>query len=303
MHKIDTDTATENNEFTDGNEQATPPVAPTDLNAAWFNTVQRELCGIVTGFGGELDESEGYQNNSQIFEVLKKIGIKSGRWGVGENISNDVDTSSFDGHHVIFHSADSFAIGALKTGSVVIVIPYWGGEDAPESINVDYKTSSNRYVINKGQMMIGVVGNGAGSFSGAQLIARYVPMMFTGDGDMNMRDAAMRDVVARQINVTNLVPTNRFESGFVTFTATEDPSAEGLQDYQTWQLMENWTIGQVKRVYCTDAQGSGSGVPVFYNIAGNFKNVKFYPESYREFVCIGSYETSGGYTFAVLLVN
>lgn len=299
MHKIDTDTATEDNEFTDGNDQATPPVDPTDLNAAWFNSVQRELINVLTGFGVTPDAA----SDAQIVDVLKKIGVKSGVWATGENTSNDVDTTAFNGSHVIFHSAESFTIGALKTGSVVIVVPSWNGTDLPDSINVDYVSSSNRFVIKKGQMMIGVVGNQTSGYYGARLVARYMPMMLTGDGDMNLRDADVRDIKARQIDVTNLVPVNRFEPGLVTFTATENPSAEGLQDYQTWQLMENWMIGQVKRVYCTDAQNSGSGVPVFYNIAGNFKSVKFYPEIYREFVCVGSYETSGGYTFAVLLVN
>ena len=47
MHKINTDTATSGGEFTDGDEgQAIPP---TDLNAAWFNSVQRELIAILTG--------------------------------------------------------------------------------------------------------------------------------------------------------------------------------------------------------------------------------------------------------------
>ena len=41
MHKINTETATQNGEFTDGDELQS--IAPTDLNAAWFNSVQREL--------------------------------------------------------------------------------------------------------------------------------------------------------------------------------------------------------------------------------------------------------------------
>lgn len=300
MHKIDTPTADENGEFVNNDPTANPPVDATRLNAEWFNSVQRELLNILALFGVEPDAA----NDAQVVDVLKRIGVKSGIWGTNTANGNDVDTTSFNGSHVIFHTAENFTIDLLKTGSVVMVIPYWGG-DAPESIVVNYVNSSHHYTVKKGQMLVGVVGNGTSSYNNAQFVVRYMPIMLNPDGDMNMRDANVRDIVARQITVTNLVPVNRFETGFVTFSATEDPSAEGLQDWQTWQLMENWKLGQVKRVYCTDAQSSGTGVTVFFNSSGNYKSIKFYPEGYREFVCIGTYTVSGetSYDFAILVVN
>lgn len=310
MHKIDTETAGENNVFVNKDPTATPPIDGTDLNAEWFNSVQEELCNIILGFGGTLDNSEGFQDNSQILEVLKRIGVKCGVWATGENTSNDVDTSDFDGHYVIFHSAESFTIGALKNGSVVIVIPYWGGDSAPDSIDVDYKTSSNRYTINKGQLLVGVVGNGISSYYGAQLVARYMPVLFDSNGDMNVRDVNLRKVIASTsvaaptISATLLQAVGgvigsvqygrRIDTGLVEFTA---------DDTISWTLKSNWSLGQVKRVYCSDAEPYVS-VPVYMKLDGSSRYVKFNSGEYREFVCIGFYTTSQTSTeYAVLLVN
>lgn len=58
MHKIDTDTAV-GDEFVDGNEAAS--IKATRLNAKWFNTIQRELCNIVTKAGMALSENDDGQ--------------------------------------------------------------------------------------------------------------------------------------------------------------------------------------------------------------------------------------------------
>ncbi len=58
MHKIDTDTAV-GNEFVDGNAAAS--IRATRLNAKWFNTIQRELCNIVTKAGMALSKSDDGQ--------------------------------------------------------------------------------------------------------------------------------------------------------------------------------------------------------------------------------------------------
>ena len=311
MHKIDTETAGENNTFVDSDPTATPPIEGTGLNAAFFNTLQEELCNIVTGFGGTLDNSEGFQNNSQILEVLKRIGVKCGIWATGDNTSNDVDTSDFDGHYVIFHSAESFTIGALKNGSVVIVIPYWGGDNAPDSINVDYKTSSNRYTINKGQMLIGVVGNGTSSYYGAQLVARYMPVLFGTNSKMIVGDIATGLINATALMCSNisaniisaatklaapLIQCTKFvDTGFVHFDSS---------DATSWMLKTEWEENQVKRVYRDDANTSGTGysVNVPYDSEGNVREVFFRQGSYVEFMCVG-YCNIGGTDFAVLLNN
>ena len=58
MHKIDTDTAVDS-EFTDGVPESGQPA--TRLNASWFNTIQRELCNIVTKAGMALSTSDDGQ--------------------------------------------------------------------------------------------------------------------------------------------------------------------------------------------------------------------------------------------------
>jgi hypothetical protein len=69
MQKIGdiTNTATPDGEFTDGNVAG--GVSPTLLPAKWFNTIQRELCNVITKNGGVLDPD----NNQQIFEILNSV--------------------------------------------------------------------------------------------------------------------------------------------------------------------------------------------------------------------------------------
>ncbi|MGV8002804.1 phage tail protein [Photorhabdus temperata subsp. temperata] len=69
MQKIGdiTNTADKNGEFTNGNVAA--GIAPTLLDAGWFNTVQRELINAVLGSGLKLDS----KNDSQLFAAIKKL--------------------------------------------------------------------------------------------------------------------------------------------------------------------------------------------------------------------------------------
>ena len=311
MHKIDTETAGENNTFVDRDPTANPPVDGTDLNAAFFNTIQEELCNIVTGFGGTLDGSEGFQDNSQILEVLQRIGIKSGIWGTGTSNGNNVDTTTFKTSHVVFHTAENFTLGALKTGAVVIVIPYWSGDAAPDSITVDYTSSSYQFTIKKGQMLIGVVGNGTASYNGAQIVARYMPIMLNPDGDVKAHDVNVNKLVAstsivtallgvtllQAVNavITNIQYTKRIDAGLAHFDSS---------DATSWMLKTEWSLNQVKRVYRDDANVSGTGyeVNVPYDTEGNTRAVSFREGSFVEFMCVG-YCNIGGTDFAVLLNN
>lgn len=69
MQKIGdiTNTATPEGEFTDGSVAG--GVSPTLLPAEWFNTIQRELCNLITKNGGVLDPD----NDQQIFEILNSV--------------------------------------------------------------------------------------------------------------------------------------------------------------------------------------------------------------------------------------
>ncbi|SUY95376.1 phage tail fiber protein [Citrobacter freundii] len=69
MQKIGdiTNTATPEGEFTDGSVAG--GVQPTLLESRWHNTVQRELCNLITKHGFELDP----KNDQQLFQVLKSV--------------------------------------------------------------------------------------------------------------------------------------------------------------------------------------------------------------------------------------
>lgn len=276
MHKIDTDTATSGGEFTDGDEgQAIPP---TDLNAAWFNSVQRELIAILTGMGVSPDDN----NDAQIWTILKKIGIRC-------LYSDDaeVDVTGFSGATVIFHSAEDFElVGSLSSQSFVVIVPFWANS-SPDEITVEYNTSS--IDIDKHWMFIGFAANGLDEL---QLAGTYVPMA-SSEGLGGTIDIG-------GVNAGFVKASKRFEIGIVDFQYTEDQ--EELQGQQVWQLAANWQVNQVKRVRCTNAPSGGVQVTTFRDTSGSYNQVNFYPGSFRELMCVGTY-TSGGYTWAVLAVN
>lgn len=273
MHKINTDTATGSGEFTDGDEgQAIPP---TDLNAAWFNSVQRELIAILTGMGVSPDPS----NDGQLWAALQKIGIRC-----DYSDDDEVSVSGFSGATAIFHSATDFDIVGLVTkGSLVIIAPYWS-DASPSSISVGYNTGS--ITIRKWNVFIGFAMNGEDDLN---LAGVYIPML-----------GSSGKLVVGALEAASVKATKRFETSFVDFEYTTDQ--EGLQGQQAWQLAENWEVGRVKRVRCTNAQSGGTQVTVFGNSSGNYSQIVFYPYSFREFVCVGTYTTTG-YTWAVLAVN
>lgn len=274
MHKINTDTATSGGEFTDGDEgQAIPP---TDLNAAWFNSVQRELCNIVTEAGSSLDPS----NDAQLWAVLKRIGFR-----VDYSNDGDVDVSGFSGNTAIFHSASDFDIdGIVAKGSLVVIAPYWR-DASPNSISVGYNTGS--ISIKKWSVFVGFAMNGDEDLD---LAGVYIPMLSGTSGKLTVGALEAASVKA----------TKRFETSFVDFEYTTDQ--EGLQGQQAWQLASNWEVGQVKRVRCTNAQAGGTQVTTFGDSSGTFSQVTFYPYSFRELACTGTYTTTG-YTWAILAVN
>ena len=264
MHKINTETATENGEFTDGDESQAIP--PTDLVASWFNTVQRELCNIVTGLGTALNPS----NDHQILDALRQIGMSS------KISTGDIGTTDPIDSKLIIHSAANFAIGGtLAEGAIVIIIPMWSAGSA-DSITVSYSESS--ITIRKWNAFFGIVSSG-------DTIIGYPVLMPASDGSLTIPK-----LTASKVMEPNLVDFVKAETG------------EDLQPWQVWQLKSNWEVGQVKRVRCTDAADGGSNIIVFKNTTGTYRDVLFYPDSYRELMCVGEYD-AGGYKWAVLITN
>lgn len=122
MHKIDTSTATADREFTDGN--ASTGVKSTKLNASWFNTIQRELCKIVTDAGLNLDASD----DSQLSSIIAGIH----QW----------KTFSSTG------SSQTFELGTWRGNSVIKALPSAGTSVAyPTSITVTQDSISGISVV------------------------------------------------------------------------------------------------------------------------------------------------------------
>ena len=274
MHKIDTDTAVDG-EFTDGDGTVENP--GTDLNAAWFNSVQRELLAALAG----VNISPSASDDAQLWKVLQKIGLRC------VYSDTDVDVSGFSGATVIFHTASDFElVGSLSTRSFVIIVPFWG-EGSPATISVTYNSEDTD--IDKHQAFIGWAANG---YDELQLSGVFVPLISA--------EGLGGELTIGGLNAGFVKAAKRFETALVEFEYSSD--AEGLQDWQAWQLASNWTAGQVKRVRCTNAPAGGRDVTTFGNTSGTWSTVKFYPYSFRELMCVGTY-TTGDYTFAVLAVT
>lgn len=282
MFYIDTDTATQDHKFTDGDESQ--GVVATDLNAAWFNMVQEELQNVVTNGGGRLENG----NNSQLWNTLSKFGIR----GL-VTASSTVSVSSFTGSVALVRSATSFSFsGTFNTNALIIVIPTWS-EISPASISVTYGHTT--VSINKYCFYIGLASNEYinGSDVGLDLRGINVPISYSGS------------IIANGGIFTSKMTANKvIDPNIVTFNYNNEN--EGLQDWQTWQLMENWELHQVKKVFCSNAAQEGTSVRMYYDNNGQYRSVKFYPTSWREVMCVGQHTVSsvdGDIVFAVLLVN
>lgn len=280
MYYINTDTATEEHEFTDGNESLLIPA--TDLNAAFFNMIQHELQNVVIGGGLELDPSD----DSQVWKVIEKLGIKS-------IVSNDatVNIGNYKGGLLIIHTPSNFALSStISTNSPVIIIPMWA-DGSPESFNFVY--NGQILTIKKGQMIIGWALNlpGVGT---VQMAALAIPVFFSGKMELG------------NVNASSLKTSKFLDAGFVSFEFSDDVDPElGMTEWKAWQMAANWEVGQVKRVYCSNVS-TVRNVPVYYDADSSWKSVPFYKNCYREFRCVGTRSVTEGEisrTYAVLLVN
>ena len=162
-------------------------------------------------------------------------------------------------------------------------MPYWT-DASSSSISVGYNSSYTS--IRKYSIFVGFAVNGEDDL---QLAGAFVPMI-----------GSSGKLTVGALEAASVKAAKRFETSFVDFEYTTDQ--EGLQGQQAWQLASNWEVGQVKRVRCTNAQAGGTQVTTFGDSSGSFSQVTFYPYSFREFVCIGTYATTG-YTWAILAVN
>lgn len=264
MYPITTETATAEHEFTDGDEAQSIP--PTDLNALWYNTIQRELLNILAGAGVAPDAA----NFAQIWGVLQKIGLR-----VVVSTDATVDVSNFTGSTVIIHSASNFAIsGTLQPKSFVVIIPEWV-DGSGDSISVTY--GGVALEISKYNIFFGFVINSSPS----PLYGFQVPIK-KADNSLSLVD----------LNVANELKINKvIESNLVQFTYDENDDSS----WKSWQLASNWKQGQVKKVHATNDDGA----TIFVEGVGN---VNFTRKNYKEFLCVG-FVTEGNIQYAKFLIN
>lgn len=271
MYPITTETATQDHEFTDGDESQLIP--PTDFNALWCNTIQRELLNVLAGAG--ITPSASVFN--QVWQSIVSVGIKN-----IYSTDSTVDVSSFVGATVIFHSASNFAIsGTINKYSLLIIVPTWSSNSS-EYINFTYGGATTK--IYKDCIFVGFAMN-------ESVLKIYGVSVPIADANNVM---SLKGVTAATLKYLKNV-----DNGIVSFAYNEND--EGLADWQEWQLASNWSLNQVKKVYCTNAVASGTPIVVYYDDT-HFRDVMFYQGGYREFVCVGT-KQSGDYTFAILRVN
>lgn len=123
MQKIGniTSTADANGEWTGGNVAAGTP--PTIIDAAWLNTIQRELAGLVAAAGLALDP----QNDAQVLAALKKLFFQTG---------NNLSEISSAGAAAQLAAVQNLG---LASGAPPIGIPfYWPSAQLPNAVMTEW---------------------------------------------------------------------------------------------------------------------------------------------------------------------
>jgi hypothetical protein len=92
MFKIDSDGATINNEFTEGNPSLGVPA--TVVSADWLNAVQFELVNVIEFFGLTLDKMNSTQLRLAMLEFYRRGGRQA---PINQNILNDQAASNVTG--------------------------------------------------------------------------------------------------------------------------------------------------------------------------------------------------------------
>lgn len=274
MHKIDTNTATANGEFTDGDSSAA--LEATDLNAAWFNTVQRELINLVQGTNQTLSAVD----DSQILKAVKKLGFQAFQ----------VDDGTFDsaaknaGNIAIVCEPVNLTItGTMQTGKVVFIIPLWE-ESSANSIRVNY--NNDNITIAKGNALFGFVSNGSFVYEN-ELVGFQFPIVVGGK------------IFTSNIETGRIKANSIVTPGLVRVKIQDDGSLQDLN----WLMFSEWEIGQVKNVYTENLSGVENSVSVkIFDADGSDVLVGFKAGCYRELLCVGSV-TVDGTKYAVLKPN
>lgn len=273
MQRIDTPNATVDGLFKNGD--GTDQDLPTEFDAAWANAIQEELAHSIEGFGDTLNP----ESTIQLLTVLRSISF---RCVVVENSS--VSVGNFVGNTVFFAVAQDFSItGTLNSRAFVAVVPFWQ-VSSPSEITVTY--GSGIVKLTKWQILLGYI-------TSNNLLNGVKLTMTKPDGGIELP----------YVNAGALRAAQRIDPQVVEFTYDQIVTETGLPAYQNWQLKSQWTLNQVKRVYCAD--DVSCSFQVNYSDSGA-EYVTFKKNVYKEFLCVGfCTRTIDGvdYEFAKLVVN
>lgn len=296
MHKIDSNTATADNEFTDGSGS----IPETNFNASWCNSVQREICNAVVNSGQAL--------NPTIDDQLWKAIAKSGFNGIVASSSGTctIPTDENGATIISCEAKDLTITGSIRLRAPIIIIPRWVGKS---DITVLYK-DSEQYSIPNGCGMIGFAIPGGYSQS-QSLLPLFFPLSLSksfkignaiGEAITAKSLTASDTVKAENVNATNAkffiaqadaIGAGRYvDNGLVTVTDSSDRS---------WMLAANWNLNEVKRVWYNVNSTVLVNIPFDYGTTNTYR-VEFSRSRYRDFVCVGTIEIEG-VNYAQLITN
>ena len=111
MHRIDHETATSDNKFTEGNP--TVPIPATVVTDDWLNAVQEEIAGAIEASGQTLDKS----NNNQLAAAFGSVtNPKRYRWTLSAAVAaNGQITLPSSGQYTVGKGARLWYLGLYLT--------------------------------------------------------------------------------------------------------------------------------------------------------------------------------------------
>lgn len=274
MHKIDTNTATANGEFTDGDSSAA--IDATDLNAAWFNTIQRELINLVQGTGQTLSSVD----DSQIFKAVKKLGFQAFQV---DNGTFDSAANNAGNIAIVCEPVNLTITGTMQTGKVVFIIPLWE-ESSANSIRVNY--NNDHITIAKGNALFGFVSNGSFVYEN-ELVGFQFPIVVGGK------------IFTSNIKTNSIEFEKEIGPGVIEWEL-EDGNVD-TEASSKWRYSKYWSLGQVKK-FCLPNGSSVKQMAVINKDGATYmldvKQNRFY-----EFVCVGFWTNEDGIEYACLLAE
>lgn len=275
MHKIDTNTATANGEFTDGDSSAA--LEATDLNAAWFNTVQRELINLVQGTNQTLNAVD----DSQIFKAVKKLGFQAFQV---DNGTFDSAANNAGNIAIVCEPVNLTITGTMQTGKVVFIIPLWE-ESSANSIRVNY--NNDHITIAKGNALFGFVSNGSFVYED-ELVGFQFPIVVGGK------------IFTSNIKTNSIEFEKEIGPGVIIWD--EEGAAGGEISMAGWNLATHWEIGQSKKFALNLNRSSLTANVSVYDANGDKYTLTAVKRAYYEFVCVG-FTDIDGVSYAKMFVN